>query len=64
MENLIKKRGVVKTKITRHKQDFDTLNKAELNNNVINELRIRLEKIEPCLDEFNDIPTVRDRISW
>lgn len=55
MENLIKKRGIVKAKITLHKQYFDTLNKAELNDNIINELGIRLEKIEPCLDEFNDI---------
>lgn len=49
------KRGNLKGKITRLKNYFDSISRDNLNENIVSELEIRLERIQPLYDEFDDI---------
>ncbi|GJQ79105.1 hypothetical protein Trydic_g5360 [Trypoxylus dichotomus] len=49
------KGGQVKGKLTRFQSYFDSMDRNSVNDNVISQLQLRLEKIECCWDEFNDL---------
>lgn len=55
MEDLINKRGVIKGKVTRLQNYFATLDKDKLTDSEIKSLTLRLENVEHCLKEFEDI---------
>lgn len=55
LQGLKAKRSQIKGKLTRYKNQFDKLDKQILNSKLISELEIRLEKVSPIWDEFNEI---------
>lgn len=55
MENLKVKRGHIKGKLTRFKQFLSKIDRNNLNEKVFEELRLRVERYEPLLDEFDSV---------
>ena len=49
------KRGSIKGKITRFAHFFDSIDKENLDESIINDLQSRLEMIQPLLNEFEEI---------
>lgn len=55
LSELRNKRGQIKSKLTRFRTYLEGINKNNVNIEVITELEVRLEKVLPLYDEFNDI---------
>lgn len=49
------KRGQLKANLTRTKNYFESLNPLAIDKRIITELEVRLQKLEPIFDEFNNI---------
>lgn len=54
IDRLIKERGIIKGTLTRHKNYYEQVKNGEISSRVIGDLDLRLSKIEPLLDNFNE----------
>lgn len=55
--DLVFSRGQIKAKLTRFKTYFDSIDRNDLNDQVISRLSIRIQSFEPILQDFNDVQT-------
>lgn len=55
LKKLKTKKGQIKGKLSRARNYFNNLDKSNLDSKIIQELELRLEKINPLWDEFNDV---------
>ncbi|KAJ8985452.1 hypothetical protein NQ317_017084 [Molorchus minor] len=55
LTELKSKRGQLKATITRTRNYFESIDQSRIDSKTITEINIRLSKIEPLLDEFNNV---------
>ncbi|KAL3278545.1 hypothetical protein HHI36_024400 [Cryptolaemus montrouzieri] len=60
---LITDRGVIKGKLTRTRNYFDGLDLSKIDGKMFNQIKMRLLKLEPLLDEFSEIQTQIEKLS-
>lgn len=55
LAQLKRKRGQIKASLTRHTHYYETLNLDQITNETYNQLKLRLNKISPLLESFNEV---------
>ncbi|KAK9720236.1 hypothetical protein QE152_g22177 [Popillia japonica] len=55
LAQLKRKRGQIKASLTRHNHYYETLNLDQITNETYNQLKLRLNKISPLLESFNEV---------